>query len=171
MVPMAELRRIAESLGFERPQSYLQSGNLVFHGAKLQQSEHFREAAEAKLEAALQAAFGFDVPVLVRSAAEWQVFINNMPFTEAAVARPERVLLALAKKPFKPGCDSQIQAFGKEGERAVLVGNGLWLDFPNGSGRSKITPVVLDRIAGSCVTTRNLRTVRALLALLEPAQV
>lgn len=56
------------------------------------------------------------------------------------------------------------------GERVARVGETLWIHFPAGAGRSKLTPAVLDRVAGSPMTTRNWRTVLRLaeLADVEP---
>lgn len=44
-------------------------------------------------------------------------------------------------------------------EQIERSGDALWIHFAGGSGRSKLTPALLDRAAGSPVTTRNWRTV------------
>jgi uncharacterized protein (DUF1697 family) len=46
------------------------------------------------------------------------------------------------------------------------VPGGLWIDFAQSVGRSKVTPAVLDRLVGSTVTARNFRTVQKLAELL-----
>ena len=48
------------------------------------------------------------------------------------------------------------------GERVELAGDALWIHYPEGVGRSKLTPALIDRAAGSPVTARNLNTVRKL---------
>ena len=58
---MPALRAVFESLGLERVQTYIQSGNVVYAG----------EVSREPVEAALEAEFGFPVTVLLRSAAEW----------------------------------------------------------------------------------------------------
>ena len=45
------------------------------------------------------------------------------------------------------------------GERIVQVGDGLWIHYAGGVGRSKLSPALLDRLVGSPVTARNWRTV------------
>ncbi len=47
-LPMAELRAIAEELGFINPRTYIASGNLVFESRE----------AEAQVKAALESALG-----------------------------------------------------------------------------------------------------------------
>ena len=56
---MAALRKLAEGLGWQDVQTYIQSGNLVF-AASGRASAH-----QAALEAAIRDRFGFDVPVVV----------------------------------------------------------------------------------------------------------
>lgn len=51
------------------------------------------------------------------------------------------------------------------GERVRRVGDVLWIHYPGGAGRSKLSPGLLDRFVGSPVTTRNWRTVRKLAEL------
>jgi len=160
-VPMAELRALAEGLGWSGVRSYIQSGNLVF-GA-----EGERESLEEALEAAIAGRFGFEVPVLVRSAAEWSELAEGSPFVGEARTEPNRVMLALCKAP--PGDDAAalIEARAVAGERVVRRSDALWIHFPSGAGTSKITPALLDRAAGSPVTLRNWRTVAELGAMLR----
>ena len=50
-------------------------------------------------------------------------------------------------------------------EGRLSRGDRARIDFENGVARSKITPAVLDRLAGSSVTMRNVRTLDALIEL------
>ena len=67
---------------------------------------------------------------------------------------------------------TDLQAYAAGGERITQVGDALWIHYPNGSGRSKLSPALLDRLAGSPVTTRNWRTALKLHELAQaPRQV
>ena len=55
---------------------------------------------------------------------------------------------------------------GHERTVAALAGGALWLHLPNGSARSKWTPALMDRLAGSTTTTRNWNTLLKLIELL-----
>ena len=59
-LPMAELRELVESLGFEDVRTYIQSGNVLFSAKK--------RPAPAVLEAAIERRFGLEVDVMLRSA-------------------------------------------------------------------------------------------------------
>lgn len=59
---MADLRTLYESLGFASVRSYIQSGNVVFRT-----EEDGAPALARTIEGAISDAFGFDVPVILRT--------------------------------------------------------------------------------------------------------
>jgi len=159
-VPMVELRGLATSLGWQQVATFIQSGNLVFV------SSGSTAALEGALEAEIVRHFGFSVEVIVRNARAWRGYASRTPFREAQVARPNRLLLALSKRPPNPDAAARLQPFAKAGEQIQLAGDALWIDFAAGIGTSKLTPAVLDRAVGSTVTARNWTTVQKLAELL-----
>lgn len=161
-VPMADLRALAAELGFGDVATYVQSGNLVFAGRGA------AAAHERVLEAAIEARFGFPVPVVVRSAAAWRAYVPPAPFSAAAAERPNLLHLLLAKGPLPAGAAAALAPYAVAGERLAIVGDALWADFAGGVARSKLTPAVFDRVVGSTVTARNWNTVQAITALLTP---
>lgn len=160
-VPMQELRQLAKDCGFTEPTTYIQSGNLVFATPRTPAQ------AETALEKAIAAHFGFTVEVIVRTSAQWNSYAAGSPFPKAQKERPNMLLLGLSKKPPQDGAVERILERATFGEDAQLLGDGaLWIDFKKGAGTSKITPAVMDKAAGSTVTTRNWNTVQALNAML-----
>lgn len=160
-VPMTELRSVATALGFTAVQTYIQSGNLVFCTTLTP------VAAEARLEQAIQAHFGFAVPVVCRTRAQWEHYAEGSAFPDAATERPNLLHLGLAKATAIPGAGEALSRYATAGERFHIDGDAIWLDYAAGVARSKLTPVVLDRAFGSAVTARNWRTVQALLQHLQ----
>jgi uncharacterized protein (DUF1697 family) len=53
------------------------------------------------------------------------------------------------------------------GETVEAVRGGLWLCYPEGIARSKLTPASIDKACGSPSTGRNYRTVVKLKEMLE----
>lgn len=162
-VPMAQLRILAERLGWSRVATYVQSGNLVFTG----DGDPPRD--EAQLEAAIELHFGFPVPVIVRTATAWRAAAAACPFAAAAAERPKLVHLGFSKKKPRAGAAKALAPYCTHGERVVIRGGAIWLDQPNGVARSKLTPAALDRAIGSTVTLRNATTVAAISELLAAA--
>jgi len=155
-VPMAKLRSVVESQRCSDVKTYIQSGNVVFA------SGGSTAELEIDLETAIERTFGLAVPVLVRKASVWRRLLATNPFPEEARDEPGKLLLALSKRPPNRGAESALQRFATQGERIERRGDALWIHYASGIARSKLTPAVLDREAGSPVTARNWRTVLAL---------
>ena len=152
-VPMQELRALASEVGCSSVASYIQSGNLVLL------SRDSGSALESALERSIAEHFGFEVEVIARRAEDWLVYAEGTPFPALEAERPHLLLLGLAKRPLARGVQAAIAEKAMAGEQVEVVGDAIWLDYGGGVARSKLTPVVLDRAAGSTVTARNWRTV------------
>lgn len=164
-IPMAELRELVVGLGWTEVSTYIQSGNLVFVA-----DEGAERSLGKYLEEAIAARWNIEVPAVVRSLARWGEYAAGNPFREASEAEPARVMLALARDAIAPDALGAITAKSGDTERVRQVADAIWIHFGSGAGRSKITPSVLDRSAGSPITMRNWRTVLALLKMTHPPE-
>ena len=159
-LPMAELRKLCEGLGWADVSTYIQSGNVVFS------ADGKPEALEAALEGAIREAFGYDAPTIVRTATQWRRYAPDNPFPDAARETPNYLLMLVSKRPPASGAVEAIQAKAAAGEQVRQAGDAVWIHFPNGSGTSKLTPALIDKAVGSPATSRNYRTVVTLEAML-----
>jgi uncharacterized protein (DUF1697 family) len=153
MIPMADLRALCTKNGMAGVETYIQSGNLIFSAAGKP------ELLEAEIERLIERRFKFSIPVIVRRASAWPAYIESNPFPDESKAEGNRVMLALSKRPPVSGAVDGLRARAANGERVEQTGDALWIYFPGGSGTSKLSPGLLDRLVGSPVTTRNWRTV------------
>lgn len=152
-LPMAELRALCGELGWQDARTYIQSGNLVFSAPGK------AEALEARLEEAIKDRFGLDVPVIVRTAAQWDAYAAANPFPKVAREEPNRLQLLVSKRPPDAGAAPKLMERARPGEAVEAAGGALWFHFPDGVGTSKLTPTLIDKAAGSPSTGRNWRTV------------
>ena len=159
-VPMAALRALAEALCLGKPRTLLQSGNLVFssEGAKSAELEH-------RLEAAIAAKIGVETTVCVRTAAVWRRLVEVNPFPDAAKSDPARLLLVAFKTPPRPDAPETLAAAYDGPERVRLAEGHAYIVYPDGVGRSKLTPALLGRHLGRG-TARNWNTASKIAALL-----
>ena len=155
-LPMARLRAICAELGWTEVQTYIQSGNVAFSASGK------AAGLEDALERAIAAEFGFEIAVIVRSAAQWCAYPAANPFPKAAEDEPNRLMLHLSKTPPAADAEARIAERAAAGEQVRRVGDAIWIHYPAGVGTTKITPNLLDRAAGSPVTARNWRTVMTL---------
>ena len=83
VVKMAELRALLSSMGFAGIQTHIQSGNVIL------QSDRPADQLKAQLEAAIEAHFGFPVPVILRSQAQLNALIASLPFSPEQIAQAD----------------------------------------------------------------------------------
>lgn len=161
-LPMANLRALCVKLGLESPQTYIQSGNLLVDAMG------DATALRKLLEKELAARFGFAVDVIVRSAAEWEGYIEANPFASDAKTMPKMIHLYLTREPPKAGAAKELEHRAQSGERIVVAGGALWIDFgANGVARSKLSPSLIDRACGSPATGRNWNSVLKIGQMIE----
>jgi uncharacterized protein (DUF1697 family) len=151
-VPMALLKSLALELGWVDPRTYVASGNLVF-GA-----EGTPAVLETALEGALAAKLGFDVDVIVRSAAAWAKLAAANPFAVESEATPNFVMMTIGKRPATDDDVTALRPKAADNERVERRGEALWFWFGSGSGRSKLAAAP----AKGVWTARNWRTVETL---------
>ncbi len=153
-IPMADLKALYESLGFRAVTTYIQSGNVVFYADTTD-----APALAARIEAAIAARFGFDVTVLQRTADDLRRILDNDPFPGVEPAR--RHVLFLATPPASAAVDA-LKVPVAYGEEWLLAGREIYLHYPNGSGRSKMTGAFFERALDVAASARNWNSVNAL---------
>ena len=152
MVAMSDLRDLAGRLGLRNARTLLQSGNLVFHSDK----------SPAQIEKMLEKEL--DCVVFVRTADEWASIVAGNPFPDEAKRDPGYLQMMLLKDA-KDAATLQPAIVGRE----VARGNGraIYIVYPDGMGRSKLTNALIEKKLGTRVTARNWNTVLKLAALAE----
>ncbi len=124
----------------------------------------------AELERAVErtlAAAGLETAVVVRSAADWGAVIRGNPFREEARADPAHLLVCALKGDPGPEADRRLSAAISGRERVAVGGRHVYLVYPDGVGRSKLTAAVIERALGVRGTSRNWNTVERLQTVLS----
>jgi uncharacterized protein (DUF1697 family) len=154
-VPMPRLRELAADLGFGEPQTYVQSGNLVFD-TDLDEAEVGRILGDA-----LRSDFGFEVPVISRTAGEMRAIASSHPFSDLGL--DDRLLqVAFLDRVPLTSPETAVEADEYYPDRFEGNGREVYLAYPNGSARSKLGHALLERRLGVTATLRNWRTVSKL---------
>ncbi len=155
-LPMKELVRILEALGYGAIRTYIQSGNVVF------QSDRPCAANDAaEISDAVEASFGFRPGVLLlsRQQLEDAVARNSLPTNEGKFLH----FFFLEREPEKPDLGTLL-AIKSDTEKFKLDGRVFFLYTPDGFARSKLAEKV-ERCLGVPATARNFNTVRKLTEL------
>jgi len=159
---MSDLRELVTELGFSDARTLLQSGNLVFRG-----DGRSSAALEQLLETEAGKRLGLQADFLVRSADEWKDVVARNPFPKEAERDPSHLVVMFLKSAVNPKNVSAAQAaiVGRETIRADR--RQVYIVYPDGIGRSRVSNVFLEGKLGIRGTARNWNTVVKLAALAD----
>jgi uncharacterized protein (DUF1697 family) len=159
-VSMASLRdRLAQS-GLEDVRTILQSGNVVFRSPSGNAA-----AVERSLNSKLAPSLGARTEFFVRSRSEWSELVAQNPFPREAEIDPGHLLVAVLRDAPPPTAWRDLQAAIPGREQVRGAGRHGYIVYPDGVGRSKVTPTFIETRLGTRSTSRNWNTVRKLEAL------
>jgi len=159
-VPMAELRKLVETLGYSGVRTLLNSGNVVFEAGRPSVSK-----IAASIEAAIQARFQFPVPVVVVTSAELKTIIAENPLLHSA-RDPSKQLVAFAANS-SPLLEAKALLAQSWSPDELAVGSkAAYLWCANGIIESKLMQV-FSRVTRDATTTRNWATVLKLQAVVN----
>jgi uncharacterized protein (DUF1697 family) len=161
---MEALRAMCGTLGLECPQTYVQSGNVVFRS-----KERNLARLAKRIEEAIEGTFGFQSDTLLRTTAEMRDAIARNPFAGRSGIEPGKLLVVfLAAEPSAEALQkiSEIQGVPEE---LVMSGREIFIYYPNGMARPKLNFSQVERALKTEWTGRNWNTVTKLLETAESA--
>ena len=162
MIKMAALKTLCTSLGLRDVQTYIQSGNIIFREDKEDPSVLAR-----RLEAKIEAEFGFRPAVIVRTASELRKVIAKNPFSGRAGIEPSRLLVVFMDSAPTRQARDQLLGIPCAPEELRMNGREVYIYYPNGMAHPKIPLVRIEKTLQCASTGRNWNTVNKLLAMAE----
>jgi uncharacterized protein (DUF1697 family) len=159
-LPMGELRA-ALCEHYPDVATVLQSGNVLLTSGRS------ASTTASDISRTIEDAFGLRVTVVVRSAAEIESIVRRNPFSGADVAaNPAHLHVAFLEQHPAPEAISSLDATRSPPDAFVVSGCEVYLAYPNGSARTRLTLDYLETRLGVAGTARNWRTVGRLADLL-----
>ena len=149
-VDMPRLRELLKARGHAHVRTHLRSGNVVLN-SPLPEAELADDLAGA-----IEAEFGFAVPVVVRTGAEIGAVVAGDPFATVATD-PARYLVTFMAEPPDPAAVDALPP-AEDGEYLVR-GRELYLWLPDGIQNTPLASWKWDRLLGRPGTARNWNTV------------
>lgn len=159
-IKMDALRELYKSLGLNEPQTYVQSGNVLF-----KTSERSLAAIAKRIEEGIEATFGFHSDVILRTPAELESVIARNPFASRNGIEPGKLLVTFLAGDPTPEARAKVAAIQCDPEELLLDGRELFIYYPNGAGRSKLTPAIIERALRISGTARNWNSVTKMLEM------
>src|SRR6187397_466905 len=143
MVAMADLREMLDELGFTDVKSLLQSGNLVFR-----RDRRSDDSLERRLETETAKRLKVTCDYFVRTANEWAKVVAQNPFPDEAERDPGHLVVMFLKAAASPKAVKALEAAIKGPETVRAKGKQLYIVYPDGIGRSKLTNALIEKHLG-----------------------
>ena len=163
-IKMEALRALYESLGLLDPQTYIQSGNVVFRT-----EERDLVLLAKRIEAGIERSFGFRPGVIVRTASDLRDVIARNPFAArpAGAIDPSRLLVTFLSG--DPGAEARerVLEIRIDPEELRIQGRELYIYYPNGMARPKLSWALIEKTLKTPGTGRNWNTVKKLLEIAD----
>lgn len=151
---MSDLRALCEGAQYEGVRTYIQSGNVVFR------AKDSAKIVQSTLERGLAVLLGKPCRVHVRTGKQLHALLDENPFAAAPGNRVALIFLDQAPTA------SELAAVKHQTVEAIAPrGSHVWVHYPDGMGRSKLTLPFAK--AG---TARNVNTVQKLAELCDALQ-
>lgn len=166
LIKMDALKALCVSLKLKDPQTYVQSGNVIF-----KTEEKDLAKLTKRIQDAIERKVGFRPEVILRSAAEFREVIAGNPFAKRSGIEPGKLLVNfLAADPGREARDKAL-AIKTDPEELHIIGREAYIYFPNGQGKSKLPWPAIERTLKTSGTGRNWNSVTKMLTIAENLEV
>jgi uncharacterized protein (DUF1697 family) len=162
VIKMDALRALYTSLKFENPQTYLQSGNVIF-----KTSERNLDAIAKRIQSAIEKKFDCRPDVILRTTAELRTVVAKNPFAKRPNIEPGKLLIAFLASDPGDAARKILQDQKFAPEELHVSGRELYIYFPDGMGKSKLPWPRIYKILNTPGTGRNWTSVTKMLAMAE----
>lgn len=165
-IAMPRLREFLLEAGMADPRTLLQSGNFVCGAGSRRGAP---PALEELLEREASRRLGLRTEFFIRTTADWDEVIEENPFPREAASDPSHLLVVFLKEPPEK---ERVAALQKKiaGREQVRPGrHHLYVVYPDGIGRSRLTAALIEKAVGARGTGRNWNTILKLAAMAAPA--
>lgn len=162
LIKMADLREYLKELSFLNVKTYIQSGNIVFNSPLSDGNKLANQIASL-----IEEKYSFDVPVMVKTNTEMKDIFENNPFLPEHDSDINYLLVTMLSKQPDEAMVSELKAYANFGEQYIHRGKELYLYFPNGYGRSKLSNNFVEKKLGISATTRNWKTITKMVEMIN----
>ena len=160
IIKMERLRASFERLGFGNVRTYVQSGNVVFEAETKSAATITR-----RIEERILSDFGFAVRVFLKTAKELNEIAKENPFVKDGAIDRTKLHVTFLSEHAPTTAARSLEPLAVKPERFQISGQAIYLYCPNGYGRSKLSNSAIEKKLGVGATTKNWKTVNALLSV------
>lgn len=161
-IKMDALRALYESLKFTGCQTHIQSGNVIF-----KTKERNLAKLSSQMQTAMERSFGFRPDVILRTSDELRDVIARNPFAKRRGIEPSKLLITFLVRPPTAQARDNLLRLKTDPEELRIDGRELYIFYPHGIARSKLSSTLIERTLKVSGTGRNWNSVTKMLAIAE----
>ncbi len=156
-IKMQALQEVYEALGLHGVRTLLQSGNVVFRS-----SLKDRNQLEKRIQQEIERRLELKIEVLLRTKEELEAIVERSPLLSPHADMSKLLVMFLAAVPAAQAQAKLVESH-KGPEMLELRGPEVYLYYPNGVGRSKLSGSFIENRLETYGTARNWNTLTKLL--------
>lgn len=158
---MADLRKLINTLGYTNIRTYIQTGNIIFDSS----TKEDNSTIALNIQDAILDTFGFEVPVMVRTAEEIHAIVKQNPYaTEGKSDIDSLHLTLLDAKPTDENI-AQLKAIDCHPDSFEIIDKSMYLYCVQKYSDTKLGNNIIEKKLKLRATTRNWKTTLKLLEL------
>jgi uncharacterized protein (DUF1697 family) len=162
-IKMTDLAALYSDHGFIRPETFIQSGNVIFSTEK---ELPVPEIAQV-IETALHVTFGYDIPVMIRTVPEMRNILSSNPFLGEANFDPAKMAVIFLHDRLTESLIQKVADIDYPPDKFKIIGNEIYTFCPNGFGKTKLYTNFFENKMKVKGTARNWKTISTILDLAE----
>jgi uncharacterized protein (DUF1697 family) len=165
-IMMPDLKTVYKLLGFSKVNTYIQSGNVMFST----ENRLSTGVLSALIHEAILEKFGFNVPVIIRTAGEMEAVISANPFAEETGVNEKKLYVTFLDEEPQSMAIQKIRPFDFLPDKFHFNRREIYLNCASGYGTTKLSNTFFENKLKVKATTRNWKTVNKLLELVKETE-
>lgn len=162
ILPMATLKNLLTVAGFENVTTYIQSGNIIFNTAETEKAKIGKV-----ISGIIENNLGFNPTTIVLTRQDLLQFLQENPFLKETDFDPKQLYFTFLETSPQEELLQKIKTLDFSPDRFIISNHIIYVNCPNGYGKTKINNQFFEQKLKVNATTRNLNTVKRLLELAE----
>jgi len=161
-IKMEQLRELCDRLGFQKVETYVQSGNIVFQTKTENPARLSKRMSESILDS-----FGFQASVIVRTSKEMENVVANNPFLKEKDVDSSKLHVTFLRDIAQGSSLKTLEKLATSQDRFYPASREIYLYCPEGYGRTTLSNNAIEKALSVTATTRNWRTTKTLLDMVS----
>ena len=160
IIKMEDLKKAFQAMHFERVTTYIQSGNVVFGAPSAETGE-----LQTRIKSRLLKTFGFDIPVVIRTADELEEVTKRNPFKKIDAAKGEHLYVSFLSDTPAKAAVGELKKVESDVDDIRPSGKEVYILCRKSYAKTIFSNSLIEKKLGVSSTTRNWNSVQKLLSI------